>query len=97
MGSEDPDHCSFEDNCDNFVLYDPNASTYTANFGNITVSSPAGTLVDGEHLDGVIFTPGTGATFDFSNQTFLNCADEEQDCSIDGILTLDNATSLDVH
>lgn len=96
-GTEDEDHCDFVDNCENFNLYDSNASTYTANFGAITVGSPAGTLVDGEHLHGVVFTPGTGATFDFTGKTFFNCEEEEQDCSIDGILTLDNATSLDVN
>ena len=59
--SKDPTitpHCPFEDDCDSFIPYDPSASTYTANFGSITVGSPAGTLVDGEHLHGVVFTPG---------------------------------------
>jgi len=97
--SKDPtiaSHCPFEDNCDTFIPYDPSATTYTANFGDITVSSLLGTYVQDEHVEGVIFTPGVGATFDFSNKTFYSC-DEEAGCTIDGILTLDNATSLDVY
>lgn len=98
--SKDPtiaSHCPFEDDCDSFIPYDPSASTYTANFGTIDVSAPTGTLVSGEHLHGVIFTPGVGATFDFTGpKTFFDCDETEGDCSINGILTLDNATSLDV-
>lgn len=100
--SKDPSiasHCPFEDNCESFIPYNPGASTYTGNFGNVTVSASLfGTLVDAEHLHGVVFTPGVGANFDFTGpKTFFNCNDEEQDCSIDGILTLDNGTSLDIY
>ena len=88
-------HCPFEDACDNFIPYDPSASTYTANFGEVTVSSFLDTYVDAEHLHNVIFTPGVGANFDFQNSTFFDC-DENEGCSIDGVLTLNNGTSLDV-
>lgn len=90
-------HCPFEDDCDNFIPYDPSASTYTANFGDVTVSaSLVGTLVDAEHLHSVVFTPGVGANFAFDSP-FYNCDEEEQDCSITGVLTLDNGTSLDIY
>jgi hypothetical protein len=97
-GDVDADsHCPFEDDCDNFIPYDPSASTYTANFGNVTVSaSLVGTLVNAEHLHGVVFTPGVGANFAFAS-SFYNCDEEEQDCSITGVLTLDNGTSLDIY
>lgn len=98
--SRDPSiasHCPFEDDCDNFVPYEPSASTYTANFGNVTVgASLVGNLVDAEHLHGVVFTPGVGANFAFSSP-FYNCDEEEQDCSIDGVLTIDNAASLEIY
>jgi len=90
-------HCPFEDDCDSFIPYDPSASTYTANFGSADVSTPTGTLLSGEHLHGVVFTPGVAATVDFSNKTFFDCEETEGGCSIDGILTLDNATSFDIH
>lgn len=90
-------HCPFEDDCDSFIPYNPSASTYTANFGNITVDANlVGNLVNAEHLHGVVFTPGVGANFAFSSP-FFNCDEEEQDCSIDGVLTLDNATSLEIY
>jgi hypothetical protein len=98
--SKDPTittHCPFEDDCDNFLPYDPGASIYTANFGNVTVSaSLVGTLINAEHLHGAVFTPGPGATLAFSS-SFYNCDDEEQDCSINGVLTLDNVTSLEIY
>ena len=96
--SKDPSitsHCPFEDNCDSFIPYDANASSYTANFGTIDVSVPGSTLVDNEHLHGVVFTPGVGANFAFDEKTFFDC-EEEGDCVIDGVLTINNATSLDV-
>ncbi|MBL7250215.1 hypothetical protein [Alloalcanivorax marinus] len=88
-------HCPFEDDCDSFIPYDANASTYTGNFGNITVdASLVGNLVDAEHVHGVVFTPGVGANFAFASD-FYTCS-ETGNCSITGVLTVDNATSLDV-
>ena len=98
--SKDPtiaSHCPFEDDCDSFISYDPSASTYTANFGSADVSSPAGTLLSGEHLHGVVFTPGVGATLDISNKAFFDCDETEGDCSVDGVLTLGNATSFYIY
>ncbi|MBL7250214.1 hypothetical protein [Alloalcanivorax marinus] len=90
-------HCPFEDNCDSFIPYDPNASTYIGNLGDISVDvSLVGNLVNAEHLHGVVFTPGIGANFSFSSPLY-NCDEEEQDCSIDGVLTIDNATSLEIY
>ncbi|MEO1892301.1 MAG: hypothetical protein ABGX84_05775 [Alcanivorax sp.] len=89
-------HCPFEDDCDSFIPYNPNASTYTGNFGSVSVSSFLNTYVDNGHLHGVVFTPGVGATFDLGNKSFFSC-DEEEACSLDGVLTLDNAMSLDIH
>ena len=97
--SKDPtiaSHCHFEDNCDTFIPYVPDAASYTANFGNVTVSSFLDTYVDNEHLHGVVFTPGANATFDFTNKTFYSC-DEDAGCSIDGILELNNADALNVY
>ncbi len=97
--SKDPaiaSHCPFEDDCDSFIPYDPSASTYDANFGTIDVSVLGVGLVNNGHLHGVTFTPGVGANFDFTGpKDFFNC-DEEEECTIDGVLTLDNATSLDI-
>jgi hypothetical protein len=91
-------HCPFEDDCDSFIPYDPNASAYTASFGAISISaSVIGDLAAEEHMHNVVFTPGVGATFDFTNKTFFDCDEEEGGCSIDGVLTLDNANSLDIH
>lgn len=88
-------HCPFTDDCDTFIPYDPSASTYTANYGPIDINflgSPE--VVDG-HVHGAVFTPGAGANFAFSSD-FFDCA-ENMDCSVDGILTLDNATSLYIY
>ena len=90
-------HCPFEDDCDSFIPYDSSASTYTADFGSVDVGTSLGSLIDGEHLQGVVFTPGVGDTLDFSNKTFFACDETERDCSVDGILTLDNATSFDIY
>lgn len=95
--SKDPtiaSHCPFEDDCDSFIPYDPNATSYTANFGTIDVSVIGIDLVEGEHVHGVTFTPGVGANFAFSSD-FYDCNDNEG-CSINGVLTVDNATSLDI-
>lgn len=95
--SKDPtiaNHCPFEDNCDNFIPYNPSASSYTANFGTIDVTALGMNLVDNEHVHGVVFTPGAGANFSFASD-FYDC-NENADCSINGVLTLDNATSLDI-
>ncbi len=98
--SKDPtiaSHCPFEDDCDSFIPYDASASTYTGNFGEIDVSATLiGNLVSGGHLHGVVFTPGVGANFAFSDKTFFDCEENDLGCSIDGVLTVDNATSLDV-
>ena len=97
--SKDPTitpHCPFEDDCDSFIPYDPSASTYTANFGEITVDATLiGTLVDEEHLHNVVFTPGVGANFAFDS-FFYDCS-EADDCEIEGVLTIDNATSLEIY
>ena len=87
-------HCPFEDDCDSFIPYDPSATNYTGNFGAINVSALGINLVNNEHVHGVVFTPGVGANFSFASD-FYNC-DEEGDCSIDGVLTVNNATSLDI-
>ena len=95
--SKDPSitsHCPFEDECDNFIPYDPSATTHVGNFGSIDVSALGIGLVNDEHVENVIFTPGVGANFDF-NSDFFTC-DEEAGCSIDGTLTVNNATSLDI-
>lgn len=90
-------HCSFEDNCDGFIPYEPSTSTYVANFGSVGIISPISTwMVDG-HLHDVVFNPGVGANFDFSNKMFFDCDEEETGCSIDGILTINNATSLYIY
>ena len=99
--SKDPTistHCPFEDDCDSFIPYDPNAATYSANFGGITVAATlVGTLIDDGHLHEVVFAPGVGATLTASNKTFFDCDDESLDCSVDAVLTLDNATSFDIY
>lgn len=88
-------HCPFEDDCDTFIPYDPNASTYTANFGEIDINVLFPRVTDG-HVHGVVFTPGNPATFSF-NSDFFNCDEEDQGCSVNGTLSLDNATSLEVY
>ncbi len=96
--SKDPtiaNHCPFEDDCDSFIPYDPSASSYTANFGEINVSAIGMSLVNQGHVHGVVFTPGAGANFSFASD-FYDC-EENADCSITGVLTLDNADSLDIH
>jgi hypothetical protein len=99
--SKDPaiaSHCPFEDACDSFIPYDSGASTYTANFGTIDVSAAGSPLVSNGHLHSVIFTPGVGANFNFTGpKKFFDCNDDELGCTIDGVLTIDNATSLDIH
>lgn len=89
-------HCPFGDVCENFNEYDPNASTYTANFGLIDISVFGSPEVTNGHVHGVVFTPGVGANFNF-NSIFYDCDDNSQGCSVDGTLTLDNATSLDIY
>ncbi|MBF5058476.1 hypothetical protein Y5W_03770 [Alcanivorax sp. 521-1] len=96
-----PDQCAFTDDCDNFLPYDPSTSNYVGHFGEVTVSSVLGTHVDAEHLHNVIFTANNqGATptanFDFTNKMFTDCSGTG-DCSIDGILYLDNAEELNIY
>lgn len=101
--SKDPaiaSHCPFEDDCDSFIPYDPNASVYTGNFGAVSVDALGSNLVDEEHLHGVDFTPGVvasgDATFDFRGKDFYDCA-ENDGCSIDGLLQLNNAKELHIY
>jgi hypothetical protein len=54
-------------------------------------------LIDKEHLLGVVFIAGVGATFDFSNKAFFDCDEIEGGCPVDGILALDNSTSFDIY
>ena len=98
--SKDPtigSHCPFEDDCDSFIPYDPSASTYVGNFGEIDINVLGSPEVVAGHVHSVVFTPGVGANFAFLNKTFYDCEEESQDCSVNGTLTLDNATSLDIH
>lgn len=85
-------HCEFTDNCDDFILFDPSAASYAANFGSINVSALGITLVDHEHVHNVIFTPGSPASFYFDSY-FYDCG-EVAGCHINGELFLSNATSL---
>ena len=87
-------HCPFADNCDDFIPYDATASSYIGNLGQINLSVLGITLANEEHLHSVIFTPGLGASFDFDSD-FYDC-DDEANCSFDGTLTINNATSLDI-
>ncbi|UWN48416.1 hypothetical protein ASALC70_00596 [Alcanivorax sp. ALC70] len=87
-------HCPFEDDCDSLIPYDGNASSYTANVGNIGISALGVPLVEDEHLQGVIFSPGVGANFAFASD-FYNC-DDDANCYLAGLLTIKNATSLDI-
>ncbi|MBF1802567.1 hypothetical protein [Alloalcanivorax profundimaris] len=87
-------HCPFEDDCDSLIPYDGNASSYTANVGNIGISALGVPLVEDEHLQGVIFSPGVGANFAFASD-FYNC-DDDANCYLDGALTIKNAASLDI-
>ena len=86
--------CPFTDDCDNFIPYDPSATTYTGNFGSIDVSVFGIGLANSEHVRDVVFTPGVGANFYF-NSDFYDC-DGDAGCSIEGTLTVNNATSLDI-
>ncbi len=93
--SKDPTisgHCPFEDDCDSFIPYDPNATSYTGNFGSIDVTALGIALVNGEHIHGVVFTPGIGANIAFASDLY-DC-DENANCSMDGALTINNATSF---
>lgn len=89
-------HCPFEDNCDSFILYHPSASHYVSNLGEVDLTVFGIPRITDAHLHGVVFTPGTGATFSFASQ-FYNCDEEDQGCVISGDLVLNNATSLDIH
>ncbi|MBZ2188524.1 hypothetical protein K8B33_05420 [Alcanivorax sp. JB21] len=89
-------HCPFTDTCDNFIPYDPNASDYTANFGEIDITVLFIPRVRDGHVHGVVFTPGAGANFAFNSQ-FYDCDENDLGCSVEGVLTLTNATSLDIH
>lgn len=87
-------HCRFEDGCDSFIPYDPNATTYTSNSGPIDVSALGIALVEGEHIHDVVFTPGVSANISFASDLY-DC-DETSSYSMDGVLTLNNATSFHI-
>jgi hypothetical protein len=91
-----PDHCPFEDNCDTFIPYDSTASSYTANFGLIDIDVLGSTEVSEGHVHSVVFNPGVGANFVFASD-FFNCEEGDEGCSVDGTLTLNNGTSLDIN
>ncbi|MEP2591652.1 hypothetical protein [Marinobacter alexandrii] len=96
--SKDPTitgHCPFEDDCDSFIPYDPDATSYAGNFGPVSVAALGAALVDGEHIHDVVFTPGVGANISFASDLY-DC-NESQDCSMNGVLTITNATSFDIH
>ncbi len=101
-GHSHPGQCPFTDDCDNFLPYVPNASNYVGHFGEVTVSSFFGTHVNAEHVHNVTFTPNNGsptpstANFNFTGKTFTDCSGDG-DCTIDGILYLDNADALNVY
>ena len=97
--SKDPSvtsHCPFTDDCDNFIPYDPNASSYTANFGLIDIDVLGSPQVVNGHLHGVVFNPGAGANFAFYSDIF-DCRRTNQSCRVNGTLSLDNGTSLDIN
>jgi hypothetical protein len=89
-------HCPFEDDCDFFSEYDPNASTYTANLGPININVFGSPKVTNGHMHGVVFTPGVAARVGFDSR-FYDCNENDQGCSVDGEVILDNATSLDIY
>lgn len=95
-GSPITNHCPFTDDCDNFIPYDPSVSTYTANVGPIDIEIFGSPQLANGHVHSVVFTPGVSANFAFSSD-FYDCDENDQGCSMDGTLTLDNATSLDIH
>ena len=88
-------HCPFQDSCDDFIPYDGNSSSYAAELGSIDLAIFGIPLVSDGYLQGVFFTPGTGANFAF-NSDFYGCDGSEGDCFVQGLLTLTNATSLDI-
>jgi len=97
----DAGQCPFTDDCDNFLPYDPSASNYVGHLGEVTVSSFLGTHIDAQHVHNVIFTANNqGATptanLNFTNVMFSDCSGNG-DCSIDGILYLDNADELNIY
>ncbi|WP_162925686.1 hypothetical protein [Isoalcanivorax indicus] len=89
-------HCPFTDDCDNFIPYDPNASTYTGNFGEIDITVLGISRVRDGHVHDVVFTPGVGANFNF-NSAFYDCDENDLGCTVNGTLSITNATSLDIH
>lgn len=89
-------HCPFTDNCENFMVYEPDAPTYVSNFGQIDLTILGTPRIDGGHLHDMIFTPGPGASLGF-NSDVVDCDEEELGCNLEGMLKLDNAASLGVH
>lgn len=93
-GTAIANHCPFEDDCDSFIPYTPGATDYIGHFGTIDISALGVGLVNNEHIHDVLFTPGVGARFVFDSD-FYDCY-ENANCYINGVLTLNNATSLDI-
>lgn len=88
-------HCEFANDCDDFILYNPSATSYFANFGKIDVSALGVTLVDGEHVHEVEFTPGLNASFAFDS-FFYDC-EEDGNCHINGVLSVSNVNELNIY
>ncbi len=96
-----PGQCPFTDDCDNFLPYDPSASNYVGHFGEVTISSFLGILIGTEHLHDVVFTANNQgaaptANINLTDKVFTDC-NGDGDCSIDGILYLDNAAELNIY
>lgn len=88
-------HCPFGDDCENFNVYDPNATSYFATVGGDDIPPPGNdgievqvfgipVVTDG-HVHNVEFTPGCPASFDFDSE-FFDCDEEGLGCSVDGLL-----------
>ena len=88
-------HCPFEDTCDNFIPYDQNASTLTFNLGSIQMDVLGFPRITDGHLHGLVFEPGIAANFTLFSE-YYDCDEVTQDCHINGVLTLKNATSLSI-
>lgn len=88
-------HCPFTDDCDDFIPYTPNPTALVGHIGGIDISVIIPRVADG-HVHDVIFTPGSNANFSF-NSDFYSCDETTQPCSVDGVLTIEDAVYLGVH
>ena len=88
-------HCPFQDTCDSFVPYDPPASSMVFQMGSIDMTVLGLSRLEDGHLHDVTFTLGTGALFDFYSE-YYDCGEAELGCQIDAVLSLTNASSLDI-